>query len=185
MQGNVPDEPLRLDVCAGSDVVLGGEDELVVEDPLGLVVQTRARVELHHLVVLHGQVVSRPLQVGDLKTLKLMFAIPKIVISVHLHEESRTEGFPNVHVVVFAGEVCAGSLQVESVHDSAQLLSDVVRGLEGSVVDEVVVAPLRVLHVLLERVEHVQQGQVVPVYVGEPQLGVVGGFLRFIRPVRR
>ena len=83
MQGGLPDEPLRLDVCAGSDVVLGGEDELVVEDPLGLVVETRARVELHHLVVLHGQVVTRPLQVGNLKTLKLKLPIPKIVISVH------------------------------------------------------------------------------------------------------
>ena len=82
MQEDVPDEPLRLDVCAGSDVVLGGEDELVVEDPLGLVVQTRARVELHHLVVLHGQVVSRPLQVGDLKTLILTLTIPEIIYSL-------------------------------------------------------------------------------------------------------
>ena len=26
----LPDQPLRLDICAGPDVVLGGEDELVV-----------------------------------------------------------------------------------------------------------------------------------------------------------
>ena len=76
MQGGLPDEPLRLDVCAGSDVVLGGEDELVVEDPLGLVVETRARVELHHLVVLHGQVVTRPFQVGDLKIMILNILFP-------------------------------------------------------------------------------------------------------------
>ena len=67
MQEDVPDEPLRLDVCAGSDVVLGGEDELVVEDPLGLVVEAGRGVQLHDLVVLHGQVVPRPLKVRNLK----------------------------------------------------------------------------------------------------------------------
>ena len=32
------DEPLRLDVSASSDVVLGGQHELVVENPLRLVI---------------------------------------------------------------------------------------------------------------------------------------------------
>ena len=49
----IPDEPLRLDVCACPDVVLGGEDELIVEDPLGLVVKAGGRVQLYYLVVLN------------------------------------------------------------------------------------------------------------------------------------
>ena len=54
------------------------------------------------------------------------------------------------------------------VHDPAQLLPDVISRLETPVVDEVIVAPLRVLHVLLERVVHVQQSQVIAVDVREP-----------------
>ena len=46
---------------------LCGEDELVVEDPLRLVVQAGRGVQLHDLVVLHGQVVPRALKVGHLR----------------------------------------------------------------------------------------------------------------------
>ncbi len=31
----------------------------------------------------------------------------------YLHEKSGTKSFPNVEIVVLAGEVCAGSLQVK------------------------------------------------------------------------
>ena len=34
--------------------------------PLGLVIQTRGRVQIHHLVVLHGEVLTRALQVRHL-----------------------------------------------------------------------------------------------------------------------
>ena len=44
-----PNVPVWLDVCAGPDVVLGGEDKLVVEYPLGLVVETGAWMQLHLL----------------------------------------------------------------------------------------------------------------------------------------
>src|SRR4029434_1443096 len=54
--------PLWFDVGARADVVLGGEHKLVVEDPLWLVVQHRRGMKLHHLVVLHRQVVTRLLQ---------------------------------------------------------------------------------------------------------------------------
>ena len=53
---------LTLDVCDGADVVFGGEHELVVEHPVGLVVEAGGRVQLDHLVVLAGQVVAGPLQ---------------------------------------------------------------------------------------------------------------------------
>src|SRR4029434_2515096 len=60
--------PLWFDVGARADVVLGGAHKLVVEDPLWLVVQHRRGMKLHHLVVLHRQVVTRPLQVSHLRT---------------------------------------------------------------------------------------------------------------------
>ena len=65
-----------------------------------------------------------------------------------LHEESRAECPSDVDVVVLGGEVGGGALEVEAVHDAAQLLPHVVRRLEAPVVAEVVVAPRRVLNVL-------------------------------------
>ena len=41
------------------------------------------------------------------------------------------------------------------------------------VVDEVVVTPLGILHVLFKCVEYVEEGQMITINVGEPQLGVV------------
>ena len=58
--------PLWLDVDDCADVVLCCEHELGVEEPLGLVVEAGGRVDLHDLVVLDRQVVTRPLQVSNL-----------------------------------------------------------------------------------------------------------------------
>ena len=102
--------------------------------------------------------------------------------NLNLHEEPRAEGPPDVHVVVLGGEVRGGALEVESVHDAAQLLPHVVRRLEAPVVAEVVVAPCRVLHVLFECVVDVEEGEVVAVDVGESQLGVVGRLLGLVGP---
>lgn len=69
------------------------------------------------------------------------------VIVVYLHEESRHQSLTNVDVVVSTGEVCAGPPEVEAVHDACKLLSNVVSTLQRSVVDEVVIAPLRIFMV--------------------------------------
>ncbi len=61
------EQPLGLDVQHGANVVLGGQDELVVDDPLGFVIEASARVELHDLIVFHSQVVACALQMCDLK----------------------------------------------------------------------------------------------------------------------
>ena len=50
-----------------------------------------------------------------------------VVSITHLHEEACDKGLPDVDVVVSACEVCRRALQVESVHDSSQLLPHVVR----------------------------------------------------------
>ena len=61
------DQPLRLDVSHGPDVILRSQDELVVQDPLRFVIQTGGRVKLDDLVILDGQVVAGSLQMGDLQ----------------------------------------------------------------------------------------------------------------------
>ena len=76
------------------------------------VTETGAGMELNHLVVLDSQVVSSPLQVS------------------HLHEEAGAERLPDVQVVILAGEVRASSLQVEPVHNPAELLPHVVGRLQ-------------------------------------------------------
>ena len=55
LPNQLPDKPFRLNVSAGSYVVLCGEHKLVVEDPFGLVVETGGRVKLHNLVVLQNE----------------------------------------------------------------------------------------------------------------------------------
>ena len=71
---------------------------------------------------------------------------------LYLHEKTGAERLPDVDVVVLRGELGRSSLQVESVHDPAKLLPDVVGRLQRSIVDEVVVTPLRVLHILKEKI---------------------------------
>ena len=65
----------------------------------------------------------------------------------HLCEESPDQSFPYVDVVVSTGEVRTRPPQVKPVHDPGQLHAYVISTLQGSVVDEVVIAPLRVLMV--------------------------------------
>ena len=59
--------PFGADFCAGPDVVFGGEHKLVVQHPFGLVIQTRRRVDVHCLIVLHCQVEPAPLQMRHLQ----------------------------------------------------------------------------------------------------------------------
>lgn len=65
--------------------------------------------------------------------------------SADLHEEARDQSFANTNVIISAGEISAGTLQIEAVHDASELLAHVVCTLQGAVIAEVVIAPLRVL----------------------------------------
>ena len=44
----------------------------------------------------------------------------------YLHEESCHQCFPDVHIVIPTVEVSAAASQVEPVHDSGELLPDIV-----------------------------------------------------------
>lgn len=74
---------LTFNIGNSSNVVLGGQHEFIVNDPIRLMIQTRRRMQLNDLVILDGQVVACSFQMGN------------------LHEESLHECLANVDVVVF------------------------------------------------------------------------------------
>ena len=120
-------------------------------------------MQLNNLVIFDGEVMAGTLEMG------------------HLHEMAADERHANVDVEVLWRELSRRALQVEPVHDARKLLTYVVGRLERPVVDEVVVAPLRVFLVLLKGVVDVEHGEMVPVDVGEPHFGLIGSLLGFGR----
>ena len=54
------------------------------------------------------------------------FTYKKEYLVCHLHEEARYESLANVGVVLLWGELCTASGQGESVHNSRELLSDII-----------------------------------------------------------
>jgi hypothetical protein len=48
----------------------------------------------------------------------------------NLHEKSLNQCLANVDVVVFRCEIGAGALEIESVHDTSELLTDIIGRLE-------------------------------------------------------
>ena len=73
--------------------------------------------------------------------------VRRVTCSTHLAEEAGDESFPDVDVVVSAGELSAGAAEGEAVHDPGQLLPHTVGQLEGAVADKIIVAPLGILPV--------------------------------------
>ena len=63
---------------------------------------------MSYLVILDCEIVTSSLQMS------------------HLHKEAGTQSFPDVEIVIFAGEVSAGPLEIEPVHDPTQLLSHII-----------------------------------------------------------
>ena len=51
---SLPDQPLWLHICAGSDVILCSQHKLIVENPLWFVIQTCAGVKLNNLKKKHN-----------------------------------------------------------------------------------------------------------------------------------
>ena len=64
--GGDVNQPFALDVSDGADVVARRQHKLLVQRPLRLVVQAGGGVQVHHLVVLHRQIVARPLKMRHL-----------------------------------------------------------------------------------------------------------------------
>lgn len=119
-------KPFWLDCSDSTDIVLGCENEFIIQHPLGLVSQDGGRVQEHILVVLDGKVL----------------ALAACVLLRDLHEETRAKSTADVLVVLLVLEVSGHHLQILAFHDAEQLRADVISGLESPLGEEVVVAPL-------------------------------------------
>ena len=87
-----------------------------------------------------------------------------------LHEEPADQCASDVLVVFLVLERHADELDLAALHDGAQLLADVVGGLEGPQGEEVLVAPFLGVGLGLGRFEgvvDVEHGQVIAVRVGK------------------
>lgn len=60
-------QPFRFDIGDGANVIFSGENELVVERPLGFVIEYGTRVKVDDLVVFDGHVMAAALQMSHLK----------------------------------------------------------------------------------------------------------------------
>lgn len=100
----------------------------------------------------------------------------------YLHEKARDQRLPDVDVVLRRLEGIAPQRDSQPRRHARELPPHRVGALQSAKVEEVVVAPLRRLAGLLERVEHVEQRQVVPVRVREPLPGSVCLPRRLSRP---
>lgn len=65
--------------------------------------------------------------------------------ATNLHEVASDKSLANVDVVISTGKVGTRAAQIEPIHDTSQLLANIVGALQWSEVDEVVVAPLRII----------------------------------------
>jgi len=102
------DEPFGVDGADFTHVLLGREHELVVDDPVGLTLEERAR----------GVNVRRSLLDDGFVTLLRIFLGA-------VEEETRADGFANFVVVASS----ARGAELVSIHDGEKLFTDVLRAL--------------------------------------------------------
>lgn len=143
-------------------VLLGGQHERVVDDPLGLLAeQRRAGVQVDGGALDQGLV---PL-LG--------------VLARRVAEEARAQRLPHLLRVAPARR----DRVPVPLHDADDLVAHVLGPLHRPRLDEVLEAPGRREAALLPRVVDVQQGEVVPVRVVELGLLLIRLLLLLLRPV--
>ena len=91
-----------------------------------------------------------------------------------LHKESCQDGLLNVCIVVDILQRSAVQRALLFGHDPDQLVSHIVRLLQSPVIYVVVPAPVGVRTLGLERVEQIQKGEVVAIWMSEIILCSVG-----------
>ena len=65
----------------------------------------------------------------------------------NLHKKSCNQRFSYIDIVILGCEICRSSLQAETIHDTRELLPHIVAWLQRSVVNKIVITPLRILRV--------------------------------------
>lgn len=79
-------------------------------------------MQLYNLIVLHCQVVTRFFLCKPL----VLISKNSVYLVSDLHEETRDKGLSNVGIVLLRGELGTSSGKGKSVHDSGQLLTDII-----------------------------------------------------------
>ena len=166
--GDTYKKPLRTNIGHRPDVLLGGEHELIVDDPVVRARHRRAGMDHNKLVVLD----------------RLVHLAVAALAHGNLHEEASQKRAADVGVVVLVLERRADQVNVVRLHNTLELGPDVVGARQVAVREEMLVAPT--LHVLavglgaLVGVVGVEQRQVVAVGVGKLHLHLVGTLARVV-----
>mmetsp|Transcript_404 Transcript_404/g.740 ORF Transcript_404/g.740 Transcript_404/m.740 type:complete len:259 (-) Transcript_404:1488-2264(-) len=160
-------EPFPLDVSHHADVVFGSKNEFIVHAPLGLMLQHSRRMQCNDLIILDSEIMTRPLEMSN------------------LHKEARKQALANVGVILFRVEVIGLELKAITIHDAHQLCANRVSALQCPCIKKIVVAPRCRLLIVLPRMIHVKQRQMIAVHMLEPPLGLVSRALRLSRPHER
>ena len=63
----------------------------------------------------------------------------------NMHKESWTKSFSDIDIIVFWRKVSRCSFQVEPIHNAAQLLAHIISRFQTSIIDEVIITPLKLI----------------------------------------
>ena len=90
-------------------------------------------------------------------------------------EESCDDAFPDIRVLIVSinAEFFVIDINLYSLHDIRQLLFDIPGTSQGTNLDEILIAPLRRLIVLLPLVEHIEQSEVIATHSEESSFSIV------------
>ena len=143
-------QPSRVHSADLTHVLFAGLNQLVVDDPLGTLVEQSTRGVNKDLLVVSKCLVAA------------IWVFLRCVV-----EETSTDGFADL-VVVFGVQTAARDhRQTEPVQNLYELVPDVLRPFQSSCLDEVVVAPLHITPVLEPNFVDSKHRQVVSVLVAE------------------
>mmetsp|Transcript_7553 Transcript_7553/g.46424 ORF Transcript_7553/g.46424 Transcript_7553/m.46424 type:complete len:288 (-) Transcript_7553:1343-2206(-) len=158
------DQPFSFHNRVSADVVLCGQDKLMIEHPVWLLIQNTGRMKENNLIVLGCEVMTRPLFVCN------------------LHEEATDNCFAYVCIVMPGSKFSTAQSDIKLLTKAGELVSNIVCRFHRSVVQVVLEAPLCTLSTLLECMKDIQQCQVIPVHMGKLCLCFIGLFRLITRP---
>lgn len=143
-------QPSRVHSTDLAHVLFAGLDQLVVDDPLGTLVEQSTRGVNKDLLVVS----------------KCLVAAIRVFLRCVI-EETSTDGFADLVVVFVVQTAARDDWQTEPIQNLYELVPNVLRSLQGSCLDEVVVAPLHITPVLEPYFVDGKHRQMVSILVAE------------------